>query len=337
MDPPPFDRRRLVIEVLENVEITDTILEQLQHLRAEGYQLAMDDFELTEDTFRAASHAHFVKVDIRAMDTEQLTDTVQRLAPLGKRLLAEKVETWEEFETCKALGFELFQGYFFSKPENVTGKRLSPGKLAVLDLLSSLYDPSIKRAELCEVIGRDPQLAVKLLRLINSAQFRRRVAVESLDHAISLLGLDQLRSWASLLALASMEDKPTELTRLALVRARACHNLAKLLHPDDKPEEYFIAALLSLLDAFLDAEIETVLTPLPVADSIRSAVLERQGSIGEILQAVECFERGAWDDLDWLHWAEQGVDEAAVTDAYAEAQQWAEATAPADSGLKKAS
>ncbi len=321
MNPPPFDSERLVIEVLEDVEITAPILRQLTRLRGQGYLLALDDFELRPDTEAAIECADFIKVDIRAYSEDQLIELVGRLSGCRPRLLAEKVETWEEFERMRALGFELFQGYFYSRPENVSGTTSSPAKVAVIELLERLWNPLIEPAQLQEVIARDAVLSVKLLRLINSAALRTRVEVTSLVQAIALLGLDRLRSWASLLALSSLREIPEELTRIALVRARTAGNVGTALGAGHDPEQYFIAGLISLVDAFFDAELGEVLDQLPLSTELRHAVRDREGSIGATLNAIECFERGAFDDFR----AAAGISRELIAEAYAEAVAWTEA------------
>lgn len=332
MNPPPFDSKRLVIEVLEDIEITDAILAQLARLRAQGYLIALDDFEMRPDTEAAIECADFIKVDIRAHSEAELAELVAALSGRGPRLLAEKVETWEEFERMRTLGFELFQGYFYSRPENVSGYSNSPAQVAVVELLERLWDPMIEPARLQEVIARDAVLSVKLLRLINSAALRTRVEVTSLAQAIALLGLDRLRSWASLLALSSLREIPEELTRIALVRARTASNVSEALGPAYDCEQFFMAGLLSVVDAFFDAELGEVLDQLPLTTELRSAIEHREGMIGTALTLIEHFERGGFDGFD----ADVPIGRDVIAGAYAEAVTWAEAASRTETHLAQA-
>ncbi len=323
LNPPPFDRKRFVIEVLETVEVDDELIRNLQALKNSGYTIALDDFVYDPRWDPVLRIADIVKLDVLALDQNALHAHVQKLLPFNVQLLAEKVETHEMFHACKALGFTLFQGYFLSRPEHIKGRKVPASKLVVMNLLAQIQNPGAELAEIAAVIAKDPVLSVKLIRLVNSAAFSARREITSLQHAVSLLGLRQVKSWATLLSLSSMSDKPHALSLHTMTRAKMCQLIAERFVSAVESDAYFTSGLLSNLDAFFDMELPDILTTMPLSRDVIDGLLTGQGRIGLILASVIANERADWDQIDWQRLSELNVGEREFEMAYLESIRWA--------------
>jgi EAL and modified HD-GYP domain-containing signal transduction protein len=284
---------RMVLEIPGDIAIDDDLLGVLDLLRAKDFILALDNFVCAEDRLPLLQRAQYVKVDVRGRDEADLADEVACLQPYGVRLLAAKVETREAFETCRRLGFDRFQGFFFAEPRPVAEKWLAPNKLAVMALLGKLADPEVGFDELAAVVTNDAYLSYRLLRLINSPAAPTRVHVDSIERALVLLGTRELRIWATWLALARTADHPDELNRQLLVRARFCENLGEAL-AEARTETLFFLGVLSGLDAVMGRPLDELAEQLPLSEELKAALLWQVGDLGAILDAVLGFERGDW-------------------------------------------
>lgn len=294
--PLPLDPRLVVLEILEDITMDADALAGIAELRQRGFTLALDDFVLDESRRPLLASADLVKIDIRQFSPEALAAEVQHYVDLPLKLLAEKVETHSEFELCLALGFDYFQGYFFSKPLLMEGRELPASQLTLLNLLSKLQDPATTFVEIEALISHDVGISYKLLRIINSSLYNLSRNVESIQHAVVLLGMATLKKWLTLLSLSSVANKPPELVNQILVRARMCEELAR--SQNLKPEAAFTVGLFSLLDALMDTQLDELVNALPLAPDIRSAITRRSGELGRLLQTVERYERGEWNQLD---------------------------------------
>jgi len=308
--------KNVILEVLETIEPTPSVLESLIQARQNGYQIALDDFVVRESHRALLNHADYVKVDVLALTKAELKQQVAMLKEFPVRLLAEKVEDQEMFEECLALGFEFFQGYFFCKPQIMEGVSLSSNRMAVVLLLAKLQDPHIELFDLEDLVKNDIALSVKLLRYVNSASVGLSRSVDSISQAIGLVGTDRMRQWASLLVLAQTGDKPSELMRLALIRAHMCESLCPL--NGASPGQGFTVGLFSILDAYFDCEMRKLVSDLPLAPEILEALLKREGVLGRILDGVLAYERGEWE-----HCPTNAVDSGGLNSIYWESVQWA--------------
>jgi EAL and modified HD-GYP domain-containing signal transduction protein len=240
---------------------------------------------------------------------------VRRLGEFGVPLLAEKVETPEDQEFCAELGFDLFQGYFFCKPEQMAARGVAPNRLAMLQLVAALQDPKIEFAQLDTLISRDVALSYRLLRYINSAFFGMRREVSSIGRALTLLGLANVKRWSTLTVFAGIDEKPRELIATALVRARFCE-LAGPRYGEANLDQLFTLGLFSVVDALMDAPMTDVLRSIPFPEDMREALVSRKGPKGELLDAALKCERGrfpvrelAGSHMEAMAWATQAVDE----------------------------
>ena len=288
--------KNVVLEVLESIEPTPSVLQALIQARQCGYQIALDDFVLRESHRALMDHADYVKVDVLALTNEELREQVAMFQDYPVRLLAEKVEDQGMYDQCLALGFEYFQGYFFCKPQILEGVSLSSNRMAIVLLLAKLQDPQIEIHDLEDLVKNDVALSVKLLRYVNSASVGLPRSVDSISQAIGLVGTDRMRQWASLLVLAQTGDKPSELMRVALIRARMCESLCPLLGVSSS--QGFTVGLFSILDAYFDCEMRHLLADLPLTPEILDALLKREGVLGAILGGILAYERGEWNQQD---------------------------------------
>ena len=326
LTPPPFDRRQLVVEVLEGQQIDAQMLHSLRSLREQGYTIALDDFELTDETRDLIPYADIIKLDVLQLSPDQIREHIDYLKPFGLTLLAEKVETYEMLEYCKDAGFDLFQGYFLARPKVIKGRKITENKQAVLQLLSVLHDPDVPLEQVEQLVARDPMLSYKLLRLVNSAAFALPRTIESLRQAITLLGLNIIKNWVNLLAMANLGDKPMELSIAALTRARMCEIIAATMSGKKRQDTFFTVGLLSTLDAFMDAPLEILLRNISLSEQLNEALLQHLGDEGKVLDIVEHYERAEWDKIDWDYLGSRNISPDTLSHIYLDALTWVTTT-----------
>jgi EAL and modified HD-GYP domain-containing signal transduction protein len=283
----------ILLEILEDQLVDDALVEAIAELGRQGYRLALDDFRYEPESEALLSRVDVVKLDLLALGRDGLAAEVARLKPYGLTLLAEKVETQADYAFCAEAGCELFQGYFFCRPELVRGRRVEANRLTLLELLAALQDPAIELRDLERLIARDLGLSYRLLRYINSALFGLRGQVRSIGQALALLGIENLRRWAALSAFAGVRDKPAELTVTALIRARFC----ELAGEDDGAYrgELFTLGLFSVIDALMNTPMEELLEAIPFPDDMREALVTQRGEKGRLLECITALEAGDFD------------------------------------------
>lgn len=314
---------RVVLEVLENMGVDEELMDALHRLSQMGYRIALDDFVYHESLKPLVELADIIKVDVLELDRATIAEHVEILRQYPVKLLAEKVETYEDFEFCRDLGFDYFQGYFFCKPKVISAKPMPANRMAILAFLTQLQDPTLEISQLERLIQEDLSLGSQVLRYINSAFFEMpKQQVDSINEAASMVGTGRLKTWASLLMLARIEEKPVELLVTAIVRARMCEQLA-LAHHVREVDSYFTVGLFSILDGLLDQPMTDIIPTLPLDLEIRQALLHRQGSLGMTLDCVLAYERGDWDTV-----LSHGLEVEAVKASYLEAISWASYITP---------
>ena len=317
----PIEPARCVIEVLEDVEVTDALLESLKRAKQKGHLVALDDFEYNETLQPLVDLADIIKLDVLALTDTELVDAVERLSAHGVTLLAEKIETNEMLRHCLDLGFEMFQGNFLSKPEPITGRKLAANKIVVLELLTKLQEPSSNFKDLELLISQDPALGLKTLRLVNSAYYGPRHQIESLSHAIAYLGMDALRSLASLLVVSGLSDKPDALRDFALERAKFCELLGRKVK-EAEASVFYSVGLLSTMDAYFDQPLEEILGNMSLRPDVKAALLVREGELGAVLDLVERMQLGELKAIEWDRLSEFDLTPQVVNELYMEVIQW---------------
>lgn len=297
-----LDPRLVVVEILETVDPDETVVAACRALAGRGYRFALDDFVLDERWEPLLDIAEVVKIDVLQRSTEETARLVDRVRSTDAYLLAEKVETRETLEFCKALGFDLFQGYVFKRPETVSGRDMTATEVQVLKLMNLVRDANVPDSVREKEFGVDIALAYKLLRIVNSATVGGR-GIKSIGHAIRLLGRNSLYRWLALLLAASAGDRRrvrVELLQTALVRARFCELIGRRTDDHRAGGSLFLVGLFSLLDTIIGAPMEQILDRLELDAEIRDALILRAGRFGAVLALVEAYEVGAWNELPRL-------------------------------------
>lgn len=294
--PIPIPPTKVVLEILEDTLIDTELIGAITTLSNQGYVFALDDVVSTMSILPFLKYIQYAKIDLKEVNRQELPSIIATLRANKVVPLAEKLETQSDFHYCDKLGCELFQGYFFCQPNIVEGKRLEASKLVILQSLARLQDPNVDYVLLEHIIAQDASLGYKLIRLVNSAQFSMAVEVKSLRQAISLIGITYLRGWMFLLLMASLVEKPHELTILALMRARMAELLSDHLG-ERRGGEYFIVGLFSVLDALMDMPMNQVLDYLPLDKEIKQALLAQEGQMGIVLRSIIAHEQGDPEEI----------------------------------------
>jgi EAL and modified HD-GYP domain-containing signal transduction protein len=306
-----------VVEVLECVEPDDEMLAGCRRLRDDGFTLALDDVSRFVDAEPFIELASFVKIDLRATAPADLAQLVEECRRFDAALIAEKVETMEEFRRCEALGFDYFQGYLLARPCQVPGRALDPGRMAQLRIAARLFEKECCIGDLEDIVRRDPAMTLQLLQLasIGSARGMRRT-VQTVREALVLAGWRRLQSWVALLLIGGRGQASEEELTTALMRARMCELAAEGVDPS-LAETAFTAGMLSSLDLLLGVPLPDVLRDLPLDEELRRAVLEADGPIGELVADVVDFQLGRPEDA-----TRSGLADAILSSASLEALVW---------------
>lgn len=307
---------RIVLEILETVEPDEEIIRAVRTLRGKGFTIALDDFTYAEEFAPLLQLAHIVKVDVRAHTREELVRQVQLLKPYNVKLLAEKVESHEEYEFCRSIGFDYFQGFFFCKPQMLSEDKLPLSRVTTLRLLAKLQDPNISLSGIEQNLVLDVTLSYKLLSYANSAFMGLARKIDSIRHAVSMVGTERVRTWAGLMMFASVDNKPKELMVSAALRGKMCAELARASGHTGE-DKYTTVGLFSMLDALLDRPLHQILELIPLSEDVASALEKRTGPMGEALGCAEAYERGDWDNARFGQ-----LSETSIRDAYLEAVDW---------------
>ncbi|MBU2550704.1 MAG: HDOD domain-containing protein [Proteobacteria bacterium] len=311
-----------VVEVLENVEPDEEVLSACRRLKDQGFILALDDFVYDAKYESLLEMADIIKVDFLISDADERRRLAETFIPRGIKMLAEKVETREDFETALEQGYEYFQGYFFAKPVVVSRKDVPSFKLQYLRILKEINSPEVDFDKLAELIQTEVSISYKLLKYINSAAFGLREKIVSIKQALALLGENEVRKWASLLTLHGMaSDKPAELVISSLIRAKFCEQLAPLMGMRNRASDFFMMGLFSMLDAIVDRPLKEILDELPVSDDIKTGLLGGRNKMRVVYETMLAFEKGRWEAVAKLA-AALRVDEKQLPKAYIEAVEW---------------
>lgn len=318
---------RLVVELVETMQPDADTLRACQLAKSEGYTLALDDFIDQPELHGFLPHVDLLKIDWRGASPELRASLATRYSKYT--LLAEKVENEAEFRAASELGYSLFQGFFFCRPEIVSRKDIPSNKVAHLQFLRELTRPTLDYRNLEKVIKLDVSLSVKLLRYLNAASFGWRREITSIQQALTMLGERPFRRWSSLLVLAVMSDgSPAELLTTCLIRARLCETLAPEVGLDGRELDLFLLGLLSLVDAMVGRPLCELVQDLGLPPEIASALTGegKPTAMGNVLRLVSAYERADWAQFDTLALALRMKNPAALPALYQGALQWATAT-----------
>ncbi|MCX2760587.1 EAL domain-containing protein [Vibrio sp. Sgm 22] len=320
--PLSLPKDKVVVEILETCQPTDELLEAVKDLYQAGYMIALDDFTSTPEWERFLRYTHIVKLDIMQMGLDEACDLVR--AHQGKKFsfLAERVETEQEYQQAKEAGFKFFQGYFFSKPEIIKTKYISPEQVIAMELFQEVCKPDVDFQRVESIVAKDVALSYKLLRFVNTMSPRLEVTISSFRQALVYLGQEKLKMFVSLAVASYVSDKkPKELYGLSLQRAQFCQRMSRYQAFEGHTEQAFMIGLFSLLDALLDLSLENLVEQLPLCKSIKVALLRREGPYGTLLALEESFEHADWQQID-EHCADLGLSVDQVKTELTEARRW---------------
>jgi EAL and modified HD-GYP domain-containing signal transduction protein len=314
-----------VIELTEDIEPDAEVLAAVKRMRAEGYRIALDDFRPSPQMEPLLEFANLVKVEMCTPKPEQEV-MLREFQARGIRMLSEKVETDEEFRWALKAGYDYFQGHFFACPVILQGRQIPAIKLHCLRLIQEAHRAELDFTRLTKLISEDVSFSYKLLRYANSARFGRANKIHSIRRALVVLGEYGIRKWVSIAALPTIAaDKPGELMRQSLVRARFCELLGQA-SGQTVEEQAFLLGLFSLLDALLDRPINDVLTEVglaPELDSVLRGQAPDDSILNTIYQLVRAYEAGNWELVECLA-ARMGAPADLIGAAYCEALPWAD-------------
>lgn len=305
---------KVVLEVLQNVAAEPVLVNRLRMLKFAGYKIALGNFVYRQKLAPLVELADIIKIEARHKD--EMRETLKHVKSFGGRLLATHIEDPADMHVCRDLGFDLFQGYFLCRPTVERGSRMAQSRLGTMRVLAQLTDPDVDMETVESIVRADVSLSCRLLRYLNSAHFSLRSPIHDVRQALSLLGLTKLRAWVSMIAIASIDDKPPELARIAMVRARMCELLA--FHIEQEPNAAFTVGLFSVLDSLLDQSMAATLDKLPLREDLNRALLGREGQLGALLTCVELHEAGDWSAL-----GSHAFSPSELTEGYVSANRWA--------------
>lgn len=299
--PSFLDPKNVVIEILEDVPISDELLDACRKLKAKGFRFALDDhdFDPKWDVFFPL--IDIIKVDVLSLSLLEISKYIRRLSAYNVTLLAEKVETNELFQKLKFLGFTLFQGYFFARPEMIKQKKPNINQKAIFELIEHASKKALDFDAISQTFSKDPSLTYKLLRFINSPVYGQNQEITSLKHALAYIGELELKKFISLLALSDLSsEKCRELMRFSLVRAKFCELISDKLQDDNNPPKAFLTGILSFIDGMLDQPIEAVFEIIPIHAEIRAALKNENNYLKHYLTLAKLVERGQWQKANLL-------------------------------------
>lgn len=314
--PIPFERERIVVQVLEDIHFHEALLDDLRQLRTLGFQIALDHFALTPAASPFLQLASIVKLNPQGLSERKVAEHLAELRRLPVKALATQIGTHDEFDRYLTAGFDLFQGGFLSHPRMIKGRQLPKNRRAIELLLAKVQDPDVKFHELESLVGQDVALTVRLLQLVNSSSMGLQKKVDSIERALVLVGLARVRNLVTLLTLAGMGDSSSALLETALVRAKMCERLGASLNGNC--DAYFMVGLLSILDLFLQRPLEEILKALPLSKDVADALRNFTGGMGNALKCVLAYEQGHAASAKCLH-----LKKTAIQEAYLAAIAWA--------------
>ncbi len=296
--PTIFDKDTIVIEILEDVEPDKKIIEVCKKMKEEGYTIALDDFVFSPKYLPLLEIADIIKVDFLISPVDERKRLVKIAQRRGIKLLAEKVETREEFEEAVEMGYSYFQGYFFSKPVVLTGTDLPTYATNYFEILEELNQDEPDLDNISAILERDLSLSYKLLKLINSAAFYLREEITSIKNALALLGINEFKKWISLIVLKkASKGKPQEIMKISTIRAKFAELIACKLGFEDNKSQFFMVGMFSMIDVLMNRKLDDILNELPIANKIKWALLGSKGILKDVYDIVLDYERGEWNKV----------------------------------------
>jgi EAL and modified HD-GYP domain-containing signal transduction protein len=327
--PSTLDPLNVVIEIVESVDVNEEFIAACEHIKQLGYKIALDDYNFSDLWEPLLPLVKYIKIEAEIIDLDNpsIVSSLRKLQADGKILIAEKVETFEEFERFKAAGFDYFQGYFLSHPEMIKHKSVQVATSSILELVAASSSETFDFKKINDVFEKDVGLTYKLMRFINNPLFNKRQTINSLHHAIRFLGETELKKFIALLAVANLRgNKPVDLILSSLVRANFCKLMAQAMAHKENPPSSYILGLFSHMDALMDMPMPEIMKSLPFSDDVKTALCEIHSNTELALQLRICiaFERADWAVIYEMS-QKANIPESDLFSMYYESVQWANA------------
>lgn len=317
-------KENLIIEILETIDPSVEIVEACRGLKKMGYSLALDDFVFDKKYKELIEISDIIKIDFLNTDAYQRECIIKHHGKQRIRYLAEKIESQEDFNQAVKLGYSLFQGYYFSKPTILSSKEVPPYKFNSIELVKLVNQDEPDFKKIAKVIEKDVSLSFSLLKLINSLAFYRGNRIKSVLQATTMLGINELRKWVSLVAIRKIcEDQPDELTKMSIVRAKFCEMAAMKMGFQNRETELFLMGLFSLIDTLMNRPLNEIISDLPLSEDVKAALLYESGTFKDIYKLMQHYEHGEWDSVvEIIH--NYGISEPDIAGIYINSIKWVE-------------
>lgn len=295
---PIFSPHHIVIEVLENVPVTETVIASLKRLKQMGYTIALDDFIFKKEFIPFLKLADIIKIDIENISLQKLPVIFNKIRRVSTtKLLAERVETKQQFEACMQAEVDYFQGYFFAKPEIVSGKKVSVSALHLMELLQKITDPTISLEELESIIIKDVGMTHKMLKLARQFQSSNMPEVDNLGQVLRVFGLKRVQNWVATISMSSFQNAVPEVFNIARTRAIFLRRAAEFENLQ-QIDSFYLVGMLSLIDTILGSTMEDALNQLPLNETIKKGLLDNEGDYGRLIKTVNLIERSETRQLN---------------------------------------
>ena len=322
--PVLFPAEKLIVGLSADEAYSPELLTVCSEMKEFGYELALDGFALRHMDNPFVNAATIARVDIASVDEEDQKRICEELAGRGIHTLAKNVTITEALDRARQIGYTYCQGDFFRRPVPRRGKRVPPEQARHMQLLSQVNQPELAYDELEALIKRDVSMTYKLMRFINSAWYGLKQPVDSIRHALVLLGPAEVRLWATMLMLRDIgKEKPDELFRRSLMRAKMAERMARMVALKAKAPQLFLVGTFSLADALTDMPMAKLLSSLPLNNDIKEALLGATSRFGQVRKAVASYETGDWDSFSEAAKA-LDIDESAMPELFCHSRQWAD-------------
>ena len=313
-------QKKIGIEILEDIKIDQELISSSQRVKDSGHILLLDDFIYQKELIPLIEMADIIKIDFLQTTGQRRKKIMEHIKSNHNpdvKFLAEKIENYEEFKAAYQMGYDYFQGYFFTKPDTISTRKIPSYKFNYLQVINELNMPEPDFREISKIIKNDISMSYSLLRTINAAIYGYKVS--SIKQAAALLGLNKLKKWAMLYFIKGLsDDKPDALFNNTLIRAKMAELIAVNLNLKNKSSEYYTAGILSMLDAYLDRPLKNIIKELSLTDEVKKAILNQEGKMGEILKLISYFEKADWKQVEKIE-LKYDLDSEAIFELYREA------------------
>jgi len=314
--PHVFDKSAVVVEILEDIIPDEPFLEACRKLKEMGYILALDDYCLQNEHMELLKLVDIVKVDFLLTTPDERREIVQRYKKHKIIFLAEKVENETEYHEAIEAGYKLFQGFFFSKPAVVSTKDFRGQTYHYMKILEELDAEEPNFSTITTIFESDIALSYRLLKLLNSAAFQTASRIKSINHALVILGLREIRKWVMLMMMRDLGDsRPDELIRLSLVRGKFCELLMAETSDKVRKTEGFLLGIFSMIDLLVGQELSVILEEIPLGEDVKNALLGEDNTFSKILDLAVCYEFANWGDVEVLS-GQLGIEQEKIMNHY---------------------